>query len=485
MQGGGTHNVEFFTEDRLHFFRPLNGKYREMTVACLRALYSRLHGPEADYNALFSVDDLRGIFTEVVGPLQVLSADDDDDLSETEDPRARANAILRSLMDAGWLEVSQDRAALRHFVRFTRVGKLFTDSFIALEHRGLSSRQRNVRNTRNALQAFLDEQDPFNLIDAQRYAEQVNSDLADDVIDLHEYKALLLQRAAEAGTSAIETYADFMDTHFMPDIAVRMSSESVEKHRADIRSTIHKIRQLPRERLEAVEQRLTELAPAEAERRPQGLTNYLLSSIDGLVAGACRAKMPELRSALSGFLKRSRLVVSNAYALATPQRTTRALSALGEMGEAEADRVLQAVADRILPVPPKLLDPNRLKVSAARKLREIPTDVSEPEETREDRLRAMIEERTQMAFSVSVDRMEEEILRQMGDDVSMRASDLQVHDVLTVMTLSHCIETGMIGPKKVGVRLTFEPVVDEKGGFVCFDTPFGRHEDYIIRREST
>lgn len=477
--------MEFFLEGRFHFFRPLNGKYREMAVACLRALYERLHGPEADYNALFSVDDLRDIFTEVVGPLQVLSTEEGDDPADLEDPRARANAIVRGLMDAGWLEVSQDRAALRHFVRFTRVGKLFADAFIALEHRGLSSRQRNVRNTRNTLHAFLEDQDPFNLIDAQRYAEQVNSDLAEDIIDLHERKSELLQRAAEAGSKAIETYVDFMDAHFMPDIAVRMSSESIERHRADIRAIILRIRHLPKDRLDGVERRLAELAPAEAERRPQGLVNYLLASIDGLVAGACRAKMPELRSALSGFLRRSRMVVSNAYAMASPQRTAVALKALGELPQAEAEMSLTAIGNRILPVPPKLLDPNRIKIAAARKLREIPTDVSEPEETREDRLRALIEERVQMAFSVSVDHMESEIVRQMGSDVSMRASDLQVHDVLTLMTLSHCIETGMIGGKKKRARLSFEPVVDDRGDFVCFTTPFGEHEDYIIRREST
>jgi hypothetical protein len=31
-----------FANERLNFFRPLTGKYREQIVACLRELYSRL-----------------------------------------------------------------------------------------------------------------------------------------------------------------------------------------------------------------------------------------------------------------------------------------------------------------------------------------------------------------------------------------------------------------------------------------------------------
>ena len=474
----------FFTEDRLLFFKPLNGKYREMVVACVRALYARLHGPEADYNALFSNDDVRDMFTEVVAPLQVLAVDDDiDSPAEIEAPRTRANAIFRSLIETGWLERSQDRGELRHFIRFTRVGKLFTESFVQLEYRGLTSRQRNVRNTQNALRAFLHDRDPFNLIDAQRYAEQVNSDLSEDIIDLHERKSELLRRAAEAGADAFETYVEFMETHFMPDMAVRMSADSVEKHRGQINELIHSIRSLPPEQLDAVNRRLAELAPTEAERRPQGLVFFLLSSIESLVTGACRAKMPELRSALSGFFRRSRLVVSNAYAMASPKSTAQALRGLRELAEEDANPLLDELASQLIPIPPKLLNPNKLKLTEVRQKREIPTEVSEPEETREDRLKAMISERVQMAFSISVPQMEKEILRQMGNDLSIRASDLQIHDVLTVLTLSHCIETGMLVDKKGNPTLSFEPIMDDTGNFVCFETPYGSHEDYLIRRE--
>jgi len=40
----------FFADQRLHFFRPLTGKYREQVVACLRSLYARLYSSLADYS---------------------------------------------------------------------------------------------------------------------------------------------------------------------------------------------------------------------------------------------------------------------------------------------------------------------------------------------------------------------------------------------------------------------------------------------------
>ena len=39
-----------FADERLNFFRPLTGKYREQVVACLRALYARLYSSLADYS---------------------------------------------------------------------------------------------------------------------------------------------------------------------------------------------------------------------------------------------------------------------------------------------------------------------------------------------------------------------------------------------------------------------------------------------------
>ena len=56
----------FFELERQHFFRPLNGKYRETVAACLRTLHERLHGPGADFSQTLSRDGLRDLLRPVV-----------------------------------------------------------------------------------------------------------------------------------------------------------------------------------------------------------------------------------------------------------------------------------------------------------------------------------------------------------------------------------------------------------------------------------
>jgi len=51
----------FYEAERQNFFRPLNGKRRELVVACLRSLFERLHGAGADYSHNLTRDDLRDI----------------------------------------------------------------------------------------------------------------------------------------------------------------------------------------------------------------------------------------------------------------------------------------------------------------------------------------------------------------------------------------------------------------------------------------
>src|SRR6185503_12797196 len=45
-----------FTADRLHFFRPSTGKYREQVVACLRSLYTRFYSSLAEYSRVVDRD---------------------------------------------------------------------------------------------------------------------------------------------------------------------------------------------------------------------------------------------------------------------------------------------------------------------------------------------------------------------------------------------------------------------------------------------
>jgi hypothetical protein len=56
----------FFEAERERFFRPVNSSGRELVVACLRVLYERLHGPQADYAHNLTRDALKELLLPVV-----------------------------------------------------------------------------------------------------------------------------------------------------------------------------------------------------------------------------------------------------------------------------------------------------------------------------------------------------------------------------------------------------------------------------------
>ncbi|HKQ83755.1 MAG TPA: hypothetical protein VJS42_16300, partial [Steroidobacteraceae bacterium] len=87
-----------FTGDRLNFFRPLTGKYREQVVACLRALYSRLYSSLAEYSRVVDRELVLEVFQDAITRTPVF-----DDAEDTEAParteREQANSLLNLLLE--------------------------------------------------------------------------------------------------------------------------------------------------------------------------------------------------------------------------------------------------------------------------------------------------------------------------------------------------------------------------------------------------
>ena len=92
----------FFENETLNLFRPLSGRFREMAVGCLRTLYERLYGPQADYQALITRADLKALFLPVISKMPVLVGDADDEFLETvKDEDTRTNWMIRELEETG------------------------------------------------------------------------------------------------------------------------------------------------------------------------------------------------------------------------------------------------------------------------------------------------------------------------------------------------------------------------------------------------
>jgi len=83
-------------------------------MECLRILYGRLYGDQADYSRAFTQEQLLEVFQEAVTRAPVL---DEDEESEYNAPinseREQALKIRSLLLEHGWLECHPDEATLQ------------------------------------------------------------------------------------------------------------------------------------------------------------------------------------------------------------------------------------------------------------------------------------------------------------------------------------------------------------------------------------
>src|SRR5574343_1608303 len=226
----------FFEAERQNFFRPLNGKRRELVAACVRSLYERLHGPGADYSQNLNRDNLRDVLipaiqehsNEIVGE----SNSDEDELGNIDsgDAQQLAGALIRTLLRDGWIETFGDRVGLVTAYRFTRPGKLFAEALWSLSRLRTRSRQRNVRGCRNALEAALKNVDAYDLVDAFDYAEKVISDLSEGV---DYFQELVRRLMSEASNTPWDEFIEFLD-RFEKEFKKQLTADNVDRHRQAI-----------------------------------------------------------------------------------------------------------------------------------------------------------------------------------------------------------------------------------------------------------
>ena len=228
--------MTLFADERLHFFRPLTGKYREQVVACLRALYARLYSSLADYSRVVHRELVIEVFQEVITRTPVLESEEDDTAPPVRAEREQAAWMLNLLLEHGWLERNVDELTLSSTYGFSRIGRLFTQPMEEIAGSRFRTRHRNTRNTCSALRSFLDKHEVYDLLDAYEYSERIVSDFSDIIAELEERKRQLIREveAQQLVRRASEEFFDFMEKRFMPDVALRFSEDSVVMYRDEL-----------------------------------------------------------------------------------------------------------------------------------------------------------------------------------------------------------------------------------------------------------
>ena len=331
-----------FADARTQFFRPLTSKYRAQIAECLRVLYERLYSAQADYGQSLRRDQMLDVFAEALARAPVLEGDDD---SETRfrNHRDQAVWVLHTLLEHGWLEKQVDPATLESTFPFTRLGRLFTQPLVEADANRVRTRHRNTRNTLNALEAFLQRGEVHDLLDAYEYSERIIADFADIIGELEERKRALVREveSQQLAQQATQAFFEFMENRFQPDVAVRLSADSVEKHRDAITAVIQRIRRQRKEFKAEAEVRLREVVP-ELVQPGRSVLWQILDTIETRMRRAAETMLPALRRALQGFTKRADIIMRQLSYLSTQRNSDvlRICQDLSRLPAAERERLL-------------------------------------------------------------------------------------------------------------------------------------------------
>jgi 5'-3' exonuclease len=235
-----------FADERLNFFRPLTGKYREQIVACLRELYARLYSSLADYSRVIGREMVLEVFQEAVTRSPVLEDAEDDKSPSVRDDREQAIWILKTLIEHGWIELHADEISLTSTYSFSRIGRVFTQPMAELTGGRFRTRHRNTRNTCSALRSFLEKEkrEVYDLLDAYEYSERIVADFSDVIAELDDRKRQLVREveAQQLVHRASDEFFEFMEKRFMPDLALRFSEDSVVKYREELDNLLKRAR---------------------------------------------------------------------------------------------------------------------------------------------------------------------------------------------------------------------------------------------------
>lgn len=470
----------FFSDERSQFFRPLTGKYREQIAECLRLLHERLYSSRADYGQSLRREQILDLFTEALERAPLLEGDDEGRFNSN---REQAGWILNQLVEYGWLKRDKDEASFQSTYPFSRTGRLFTQTLAEIDGRSVRTRHRNTRNTLNALSAFLERGEGYDLLDAHEHSERIIADFTDIIAELEERKRELVREveAQQLVQQASDQFFDFMEKRFQPDVAIRLSADSVEKHRDRIQTTIGKIRNKQKAWKQAAERELRRLAPDLVVSEETSVLWQLLDSIETRMRNASEIMLPALRRTLQGFTRRADIIIRQLSYLHSQKHNDivglcRELSALDE---ATFTQRLTAAGARMAQLHVGLVDPAQNRLRSRRLQRVVRNQIAELESPdaatrRELYTQQLLEE----AFNINSSALRNYLRTALGASRRIDNRDLPINDAADLLALSHIIELGGAEQRAGGFHLHIEPT-----GPITGEHFFTRRDGFLLELE--
>lgn len=450
----------FFTDERSQLFKPLTGKYREQVVECLRLLHERLYSSQADYGESLKREQVLDVFIEALERAPLLEGDDE--VGRFHSNRDQAAWILNALVEHGWLKRDKDEASFQSTYPFSRTGRLLTQTLVEVDGRSVRTRHRNTRNTLNSLVAFLERGEVYDVIDAHEHSERIISDFSDIIAELEERKRELVKEveAQQLVQQASDQFFEFMEQRFQPDVAVRLSADSVEKHRDRIQNTIDKIRHQPKAWKKHAEQELRRLAPELIVSDDSSVLFYLLDSIETRMRNASEIMLPALRRALQGFTRRAKIIIQQLSYLHNQQHNdiVGLCRRLSDLDASDFDNCMSRAGDTMASLNFGLLDPAQVQLRERAKKRTVLSQIHELEAPDEDTKRELaIQQLLEKAFNINGGALRDYLRQALGASRRIDSRDLPINSASDLLALSHIIELGSADHVAAGFKLRIEP----------------------------
>lgn len=451
-----------FVDNRKHFFRPLTGKYRAQIVECLRELYARFYSSMADYSRHFSREQVLEVFQEAITRAPVMEEGVEEEFAApVRNEREQANWILNQLLEHGWLECLVDEASLQSSYAFSRTGRLFTQPMMEIAGGRFRTRHRNTRNTRNALQSFVEKGEVYDLLDAFEYSERIISDFSDVIAELDDRKRQLVQEveAQQVVQRATDEFFDFMEKRFMPDLAIRLSADSVEKYRDQIQGLVSKARRKQKGFKAEAERELRKLAPELLQVREESLYLKILDGIEGRMHNASAIMLPALRHALNSFTRRADIIIRQlSYAGSHPSRLLKICQELNNLDESSQVERLRVAGDAMAVLELQIPDPDSLRLHTGRQQRRVNSTLEQQSGLdREARRSLFIQQAVELAFSVTDRQMRSYVVEALEKGHRIHSQNLPVRNARELLLAGHAVEVGSQGAGSSEFRFRVQP----------------------------
>lgn len=452
----------FFTDERLHFFKPLTSKYREQIAQCLSLLYQRQYSSTADYGQSLNREQVVEIFEEALTRSKnlVLDEREDDNEPRFKSYREHASAILKQLIESGWLEKQVDPATFQSTFPFSRIGRIFSQLLVEADNTQIKTRHRNTRNTLNALEAFSTRGEVYDLLDAFEYSERIITDFTDAISELEERKRLLVKEveAQQLVQDATDQFFDFMEKRFQPDIQVRLSADSVEKHREDINKVIQKIRNKRKDFKANAERELRRTVPDLCDSK-QSYLLFILDQIELRMRNAADIMLPALRRALHGFTKRADIIIRQLSYLKTQQKSdlVEVCKELSDLSEEEFGQRMLKASEKMATMKLQLIDPVQIKLIERKQKQVVDTSVRESAVIDKQGQRDIyIQQMLDQAFMINNSNVKDYVFTSLRDGKKISTRELPVNDAKQLLSMAYVIEVGAIN--NLSSDLTFKVV---------------------------